>query len=62
MRGMKRSKRVRQVGWTRRCDRDEGVATKGGGTCVRGSEGLEDVAGVWLCLVHSLDRSLVFLL
>ena len=40
---------------------DEGVATREGGTCVRGSEGLEDVAVVWLCLVRSLDRWLGFL-
>ena len=35
--------------------------TSGGTRCVRGSEGLEDVAVVWLCLVRSLDRWLGFL-
>ena len=31
-------------------DRDEGVTTRGGGTCGRASEGLEAVEVVWSCL------------
>ena len=39
---------------------DKGIATRRGGTCVRGLEGLEDVVVVWSCLVCFLDRSCCF--